>query len=265
MKMHCSHNSAGGRGDSRRSQRRGGFTLIELLVVIAILAILAALLLPALSRAKEQGRKISCINRFSQWNKALRMYADENEDFIPRESFIPGGTFPNYWPQAQNALAIDVWYNVLPRLMNERPASAFASEVVRRDFYDRAKLLHCPSARFPSPDVQDDSRAYFSIAMNSQLIPDNLTTMKLGAVQKESATVTFLDNRLPDEPKVDPMQDDDHLGQPSAFANRFVTRHLGRGTLAFADGHVECLAGRDVVTNGTAIFPQVRIIWDPNQ
>ena len=63
--------------------RRKGFTLIELLVVITIIALLAALLLPALARAKESGRRASCINNLHQLDLALRLYADSNEGFFP--------------------------------------------------------------------------------------------------------------------------------------------------------------------------------------
>jgi len=63
--------------------RRKGFTLVELLVVIAIIALLAALLLPALARAKESGRRASCINNLHQLDLALRLYADANDGFFP--------------------------------------------------------------------------------------------------------------------------------------------------------------------------------------
>ena len=55
-----------------------GFTLIELLVVIAIIAILAALLLPVLSRVKESGRRVGCANNLRQLNLACKMYSSEN-------------------------------------------------------------------------------------------------------------------------------------------------------------------------------------------
>ncbi len=76
---------------------RGGFTLIELLVVISIIAVLAALLLPALSRAKAQAQRVMCLNNMHQLAIALQMYPGDNQDKLPSNGYANPDDGFQFW------------------------------------------------------------------------------------------------------------------------------------------------------------------------
>jgi prepilin-type N-terminal cleavage/methylation domain-containing protein/prepilin-type processing-associated H-X9-DG protein len=248
------------------SASRRGFTLIELLVVIAVIAILAALLLPALARAKGLAKRTACMSNLKQWGLALAIYYDDNDGYVPRESF-GSGTVLNNWAQVRDVNNYDVWYNAVPPVMNHLRAADYFTR--RADFYEEHSFFHCPAAKFPAGYLTGNN-PLFSYSLNSKLVEAPATNLLAGAIGQPSSTVMYLENLLAGEKPVDPAQPTDNLGQPSSFASRFVARHDGRGSLVFADGHAETFRGNEVVETrsgpyrGKAILPQEKIVWTAN-
>ena len=119
--------------------KRRGFTLIELLVVIAIIGILAAILLPALSRARESARRSSCANNLKQWGLVFKMYANESRG----QKFPPNLTGRAQWVIDEGALG---WLLELPDIVALYP-----------EYLTDMNIMFCPSASalaygFSTPD-----------------------------------------------------------------------------------------------------------------
>jgi prepilin-type N-terminal cleavage/methylation domain-containing protein len=115
----------------KKTPQPHGFTLIELLVVIAIIAILAAMLLPALSRAKATAARTSCLNNLKQLILSCHLYTNDNKDTLP---------FPNW---ESNANGVPGWLTTAP--YNPNDLGTNISKGVLWQYVRNYKIWRCPS------------------------------------------------------------------------------------------------------------------------
>lgn len=218
--------------DAEQTQyQKRGFTLVELLVVIAIIAILAALLLPALSRAKDSSRGAQCMSNHRQIAVAWRLYCDDNRDQLcPVTNWVTGDmSVPS---QATNAL-----------LLVDPTQSMFAQ------FIKTASIYKCPA---------DRSLYVRSVSMNLRLNNDSPYWMAGGNSNYEAFTrsqqirqpaqiFVVLDERSDTINDRSFCVDMSNTGDPQGMgpSNPYwmidfpADYHNDSGRFSFADGHVE--------------------------
>jgi len=220
----------------RKIVGRTGFTLIELLVVIAIIALLASMLLPALSKAREMARSVKCISNLKQFGTANMMYAADNDGWLP---YNPGQTE-----------TYTLWDNDLTPYLNYD----MANRETRKDY----SIFHCPSG----------GKAYYSqwphrargYAYNGYIRANEGGIARLSKIQTPSNTVLMTDFSLGASYNYVEgftyMKSNNYV-EVNAYANSvyIAFRHSERCNVLFADGHVSS-CGKGPAYSSTAWRPE---------
>jgi prepilin-type N-terminal cleavage/methylation domain-containing protein len=223
---------------------KNAFTLIELLVVIAIIAILAALLFPALAAAKERAHRAACLNNEKQLDLAWHMYAGDANEKLPLNDVDL--SVPNIPRSTTNS-----W--VIGNAMDDtNPATITGGSLYP---YTKSMAIYkCPSDHATLPGTSTPTLRTYSLSGymgGPQYDLDNWGAKPLhnmGEIRNTPQTLTFIDED-------DSSQDDGHFLYSStinAWLNIPSWRHTHGTVLAFADGHEEYWKWRGTLPTDTA-------------
>ena len=267
------------------------FTLIELLVVIAIIAILAALLLPALAKAKDKAQTANCLSNMHQWGLAEVMYASDNADGLPHDGMGVTGQYPDSTSPFNGSRDQNQWFNLLPQYMAQQPLYKYTLNAGSSTAYNATvipfpgglgKIWHCPAARMDAGDMSrlsgQGGEGFFSYGMNIDLKGQYNTDTggssampypkmpKVSTLQKPSATVLMVDMAFNSTEW--PYNNTYYSVNPAGRWRVFAMRHSSkRGSLlAFIDGHAQYFKWAYVYnqkdpSGSELLLPD--IIWSP--